>query len=169
MSLQENIGAYINLESQQVGNTGRDVNSGDTAGGTTGTTRNGPQVDLRDDFGKKYHSCKVEASFLLSQLNSGRTVTQTLTLQHRTSTSGAGSTFANVGAAIGTADTFVVTGATDGTTGLQHREVSFNLRTANRYIRTQILHVFNDTATGSRAQLGDTVIAFGGADVNPAT
>jgi hypothetical protein len=118
------------------------INSGDT---DSGTEVAGVQIDLQDTTGQRFRRCKVSFPYSVTVDTTGTTVSFASNLQHRNTTSGTGSTWAD----FGTAPSAHVTGGST-TTGasIGAMEYEQDLTLANRYIRVQVTPTFSATTTG---------------------
>lgn len=109
------------------------------------TEVNGSQVDLQTVTGQRYRRVKVAFPYSVSVATTGTTVSFASNLQHRDTTTGTGSTWADFGTAPAAhvTTTSTSTGAHEGVF-----EYEDNLTLANRYIRVQVTPTFSATTTG---------------------
>lgn len=137
-------------------------NAGDTG---AAAVINGSEIDLAE-LPRTFRTAQLVQPFRITQAAS-KSVTVGVKGQHRSSTSGAGSTWADVTAAAhgGSTGSKTVssTGATDALA-----TTSIPLSGLKRYFRTRTTPAFSATATGPTLDLDAAVVVFAGADRTPA-
>ena len=138
------------------------MNSGDTG---NGTERNGDQFDLQGVTGRRYRKVHVALPYDYS-LASGITQTVASNLQHRETTSGTGSTWADFGTA--PSNHTLTNSATNAATGQGKMLYEQDLTSAGRYLRVQWTPSWSTTATGSLANF-NPVLILSDANQLPAT
>lgn len=137
-------------------------NAGDTG---AAAAVNGIEID-QQDLPRTFRGVHFVQPFRITQA-SGKSVTVSIKAQHRSSTSGAGSTWADVTAATygGStgAKTVSSTGANDAVA-----QVGIPLSGLKRFIRSRVTPAFSATATGPTLDLDAALAVFSGADRTPA-
>lgn len=166
------IGAGVEVV-DAVAEHGADVESAATGNQTTVT---GVAVDLTG-LARKYNSVKV-AVVGNFDLSTGRILAFKVDLQNRSTTTGAGSTWANFGTT-GTTLTQSNVGTTATATGIFLHQATFEgegiFRTAKKFIRTVLTPTdaggdwVDDTSTGNNFRVKSTIYIFGTPDELPAS
>ena len=170
--MHADVGAYVHVAPAVAGQATA-IASGATGNQTAVT---GIQID-QNSLPRKFNAAKAVVEVQYS-LTTGRTLAFSVDFQHRSATSGAGSTWANFGT---TGNTLTVNNATTSTsTGDVVHQATFEgegvYRTAKRYVRVNINPTsaggdfIDSTATANGTfRLKGGVIVFGGADEMPAS
>jgi hypothetical protein len=137
------------------------INAGDA---TAEQANNGLQIDRRS-LPREFRSVLLSQPFRITQA-AAKSVIVKIKGQHRSSTTGAGSTWADVTAALGGSTgsrTISSTGATDSVVS-----VGLPLAGCKRYVRQVVTPDFNATTTGPLLDLDAGVATFVGPDRTPA-
>jgi hypothetical protein len=142
------------------------LNAGDTG---AELARNGLQID-RFALPRTFRSVEVVQPFRITQ-DTARSLTVKLKVQHRSSTTGAGSTWADVTALLGgSTGTKTVTNTTTSTDQVTDSAavVGIPLAGCKRYLRCVTTPDVSATTTGPTFDLDAAVAVFSGPDRTPA-